>query len=34
MDIKTLIKDITGKDCVDFNDLTDTWLAWYKGNVN
>lgn len=34
MDIKTLIKDITGKDCVDFNDYTDTWLSWYKGNVN
>lgn len=34
MDIKTLIKDITEKDCVEFNDLTDTWLAWYKGNVD
>ena len=34
MTIEKVIKEITGKDVVAFNDLTDTWLQYYKGDVD
>ena len=34
MIIEKVIKEITGKDVVAFNDLTDTWLQYYKGDVD
>lgn len=33
MTIDSIIKEVTGKDLVDLNELTDTWLQYYKGNV-
>lgn len=34
MTIERIIKDVTGKDVVALNDLTDTWLQYYKGDVD
>lgn len=34
MTIEKVIKEITGKDVVAFNDLTDAWLQYYKGDVD
>jgi A118 family predicted phage portal protein len=34
MTIEKVIKEITGKDVVAFNDLTEAWLQYYKGNVD
>ena len=34
MYIEDLIKEVTGKDCIKFDDLTKKWLQWYKGNVD
>lgn len=33
MTIESIIKEVTGKDVVALNDLTDLWLQYYKGNV-
>ena len=33
MTIESIIKEVTGKDLVNLNELTDTWLQYYKGNV-
>lgn len=33
MKIESIIKDVSGKDVIDLNELTDTWLQYYKGNV-
>ena len=34
MTIESIIKEVTGKDVIALNDLTDTWLQYYKGNVD
>ena len=34
MTIESIIKEVTGKDVVALNDLTDLWLQYYKGNVD
>lgn len=34
MTIESIIKEVTGKDVVALTDLTDTWLQYYKGNVD
>lgn len=34
MTIERIIKDVTGKDVVALNELTDLWLQYYKGNVD
>ena len=34
MTIESIIKEVTGKDVVALNELTDTWLQYYKGNVD
>ena len=33
MTIESIIKDITGKDIVALNELTETWLQYYQGDV-
>lgn len=33
MTVEKVIKEVTGKDVVAFNDLTSTWLQYYKGDV-
>lgn len=33
MTVEKVIKEVTGKDVVAFNDLTDLWLQYYKGDV-
>lgn len=33
MTIESIIKDITGKDVVALNSLTETWLQYYQGDV-
>jgi A118 family predicted phage portal protein len=34
MTIEQVIKEVTGKDVVAFNDLTDLWLQYYEGDVD
>lgn len=34
MTVEKVIKEVTGKDVVAFNDLTDLWLQYYKGDVD
>lgn len=34
MNIESVIKEVTGKDVIALNDLTDLWLQYYKGNVD
>lgn len=34
MTIESIIKEVTGKDVIALTDLTDTWLQYYKGNVD
>lgn len=34
MTIESIIKDVTGKDVVAITDLTETWLQYYKGDVD
>ena len=34
MTIESIIKEVTGKDVIALNDLTDLWLQYYKGNVD
>lgn len=34
MDINGIIKQVTGKDVIDYADYTDTWLEWYRGDVS
>ena len=34
MTIESIIKEVTGKDVVALNELTDSWLQYYKGNVD
>lgn len=34
MTIESIIKEVTGKDVIALNDLTDTWLQYYKGDVD
>ena len=33
MTVESIIKDITGKDVVTLNSLTETWLQYYQGDV-
>jgi len=33
MDVKKLIKDLTGREVIEMPEMTETWLEWYKGNV-
>jgi A118 family predicted phage portal protein len=33
MTVESIIKDITGKDVVALNSLTETWLQYYQGDV-
>ena len=34
MTIESIIKEVTGKDVIALNDLTDLWLQYYKGDVD
>lgn len=34
MTIERIIEEVTGKDVVALNNLTDLWLQYYKGNVD
>lgn len=33
MDLKGIVKQVTGKEPLDYQDYQSVWLSWYKGNV-